>query len=268
MPELPEVETVVRTLRPHLTSRRIVRVELTRSDIVRPIGFDLVPHLLGRTVSSITRRGKRIVLSLDDSNRFYVHLGMTGRLTIEPLATPSRPHTHLVLDLSDCPGQLRFRDPRRFGGIFWLGNRDDDSAIGPEPLSMRLPQFSKRLRKTRRAIKNVLLDQSVLAGLGNIYADEALFEAGIHPQAIACVLTDRQIRRLSRAIKLTLRRALRHRGSTLRDYVDANGSAGAFQKLHRVYDRAGEPCRCCKTRIQRIVLGGRSAHFCPKCQRR
>ena len=266
MPELPEVETVVRTLRPVLLNRRITRVELTRPDIVTPADCDLPKRLAGRTVTDITRRGKRIVLTLDDENRFYVHLGMTGRLTVEPSAAPVEKHTHLVARLSDRGRELRFRDPRRFGGIWWMGTETCDDGIGPEPLTLRIAQLSRRLARTTRAIKNVLLDQTVIAGVGNIYADEALFAARIHPLQRANELARDEVRRLNRAVKLTLRRAVRHRGSTLRDYVDAEGVAGAFQTLHRVYDRAGEPCRSCKHPIERIVLGGRSTHFCPNCQ--
>jgi formamidopyrimidine-DNA glycosylase len=267
MPELPEVETIVRTLRPHLLNRRFVRVELTRTDIVGPPDLDLGKLLLGRTVTSITRRGKRIVFDLDDANRFYVHLGMTGRLTIEPPDTPILRHTHLIAQMSGAQSQLRFRDPRRFGGIFWLGMGADAKTIGPEPLQLRPAQLARRLKKTTRAIKTLLLDQTVLAGLGNIYADEALFHARIHPLSKADSLSKTRIWRLNRAIKTVLRRALRHRGSTFRDYVDADGNLGGFQKLHQVYDREGEPCCVCRTPISRIVVGGRSTHFCPRCQR-
>ena len=266
MPELPEVETVVRTLRPVLLNRRLARIELTRTDIVTPAGCDLSERLRGRTVTDITRRGKRIILTLDDENRFYVHLGMTGRLTVESSNAPVEKHTHFIANLSDRGRQLRFRDPRRFGGIWWMGRDSCDERMGPEPLSLRSAQLSKRLARTTRAIKNVLLDQTVIAGVGNIYADEALFAARIHPLRRANELAQDEIRRLNRAMKLTLRRAVRHRGSTLRDYVDAEGVGGAFQNLHRVYDRAGEPCRSCRHPVERIVLGGRSTHFCPKCQ--
>jgi len=296
MPELPEVQTVVDTLRPRLLGRAILSVPMLRQDIVKPIGFDLSAHLTGRHVIDLARRGKRIVFTLDDGNRMYVHLGMTGRLTMEPVDGPVVKHTHAIiliegrglkaegrmrkngnrasppnsafsLQPSAFPQSLRFRDPRRFGGIFWLGTNSAAGDMGPEPLSIRPAQFARRLARTTRAIKNVLLDQTVIAGIGNIYADESLFLAEIHPLAPANELPDGQIKRLTRAIKLTLRRALRHRGSTLRDYVDADGVRGAYQKHHRVYDRAGEPCRSCKTPIERIVLGGRSTHFCPCCQR-
>jgi formamidopyrimidine-DNA glycosylase len=269
MPELPEVQTVVLTLRPRLLGRRIRAVALSRTDIVTPAGVDLVTCLTGRTIRDIARRGKRIVFTLDDANRFYIHLGMTGQLTVVDPKTEMASHTHLEIDVGR-DARLRFRDPRRFGGVWWLGTGDgqDDVGMGPEPLTLRASQLAVRLAKTTRAIKNALMDQRVVAGLGNIYVDESLFAAGIHPLAPANELSAEQVARLNRAIKTTLRRALRHRGSSLRDYVDADGAAGGFQKLHRVYDRAGETCRACKTPIDRIVLGGRSTHFCPKCQPR
>jgi formamidopyrimidine-DNA glycosylase len=276
MPELPEVQTVVTTLAPRLVGRTLSDVVHVRADIVRPCGFDLPAAVVGRTVSSVTRRGKRIVIGLDDGGRFYIHLGMTGRLTVDPSAQPVEPHTHLIVrlrrsgDASDG-SELRFRDPRRFGGVFWLGTGDDiansdDARMGPEPLTLRADKLAKRLARTTRAIKNALLDQAVVAGLGNIYVDEALFASGIHPLRPAHELSIDDVRRLNRAIKATLSRAIRHRGSTLRDYVDADGQSGGFQRLHRVYGREGEPCRMCRSPIARIVLGGRSTHFCPRCQ--
>jgi len=270
MPELPEVQTVIDTLRPRLLGRTIARVQLLRPDIVTPQNATLDSFLTGRTIAAIDRRGKRIVFTLGSGDRFYFHLGMTGRLSVQPAAEPRPKHTHFVLTTQDDGiGELRFSDPRRFGGIWWLGSdRPGDDGMGPEPLRTRPQALARRLARTTRAIKNALLDQSVLAGLGNIYVDESLFAAGIHPLTPANALSRQQIGRLSRAIKSTLRRALRHRGSTLRDYRDADGAPGEFQKLHRVYDRKGQPCRCCRTPIERITLGGRSTHFCPRCQPR
>jgi formamidopyrimidine-DNA glycosylase len=268
MPELPEVQTVVTTLRPRLIGRAVTGVILNRTDILCPPDVNLPAHLAGRTVASIDRRGKRIVFTLDNGSRFYVHLGMTGQLTVlsgDAGDTPAPPHTHLEIQFGG--DRLRFRDPRRFGGIWWLGQDDPcDAGMGPEPLQLRPKALAQQLARTSRTIKVALLDQAVIAGLGNIYVDEALFLAGIHPLTKANALTADQVRVLNRAIKATLRRAIRHRGSTLRDYMDADGAAGGFQKLHRVYDRAGEPCRVCRTPIERIVLGGRSTHFCPRCQ--
>src|ERR1700733_2292086 len=259
MPELPEVQTVVSTLATKILGQRIRRVELRRSDILHPAGTYLAEQLTGKRVEQLARRAKRIVFTLENANRFYIHLGMSGRLTIESPTAPIAKHTHLILHFAKF--DLRFRDPRRFGGIWWLGDQPQPDNVGPEPLLMRSQQLAARLSKTRRAIKTALMDQTLIAGLGNIYADESLFQAGIHPLTPANRLTLQQIRRLNRAIKTTLRRALRHRGSTLRDYVDADGGSGAFQKLHRVYDRADQPCRVCKTSIVRIVVGGRSTTF-------
>jgi formamidopyrimidine-DNA glycosylase len=265
MPELPEVQTVVTTLAPRIVSRRIESVELLRRDIVRPCGFDLANALRCRTIDKVERRGKRIVLRLDTAEQFYIHLGMTGRITIDDPDAAVVKHTHLILHFERF--DVRFRDPRRFGGVWWIGYDQPVDLMGPEPLTLRPNQLIQRLAKTRRAIKSALLDQNLIAGLGNIYVDEALFEAGIHPLTISNRLSPGQVQRLNRAIKMTLRRAIRHRGSTLRDYVDADGAAGNFQKLHRVYDREGQPCAICKTPLERIIIGGRSTHFCPKCQK-
>jgi formamidopyrimidine-DNA glycosylase len=267
MPELPEVQTVVQTLGPRVVRRTITKVSLGRRDILCPPDVDLERNLTGRQIQEIVRRGKRIVFSLDNAQRFYIHLGMTGQLTVCNPAAPLLAHTHLRIDLRGG-GELRFVDPRRFGGIFWLGESDGDDQMGPEPLEINPRQLAKRLARTTRAIKNALLDQRVVAGLGNIYVDESLFAAGIHPLAQADKLGAQQISKLNRAIKTTLRRALRHRGSTLRNYRDANGESGNFQNLHRVYGREAEPCRRCRTPVVRIVLGGRSTHFCPTCQPR
>ncbi len=273
MPELPEVQTVVTTLRPLVAGLSVARVDLMRADIVTPTGCDFSRHLTGATITAVDRRGKRIVFSLANGNRFYIHLGMTGRLTMEASSAPMLPHTHLVVEFERSAGEnseprvLRFRDPRRFGGIWWLGSGfTGDENMGPEPLTMRSALLVEALRKTKRPIKTTLLDQSVVAGLGNIYVDESLFLAGIHPLTIAADLSAEQITKLNRSIKTTLKKAINHRGSTLRDYFDANGNPGGFQKLHAVYDRAGEKCRKCKTPVDRIVLGGRSTHFCPRCQ--
>jgi formamidopyrimidine-DNA glycosylase len=250
-----------------LLGRPIARVRLHRPDMVHPGGTDLPALLQGRAFAQISRRGKKIILNLDDGRRFYIHLGMTGRLTLENPAAAVLPHTHLVVELADG-AELRFSDPRRFGGIWWLGrDQPADVGLGPEPLELTPPQLAARLSRTRRAIKTALLDQALLAGLGNIYADEALFAAKIHPLQPASKLSQPQIRLLTRQIKRVLHRALKHKGSTLRDYRNADGEPGNFQKLHRVYDRAGQPCRDCRAAVVRIIISGRSAHFCPNCQR-
>lgn len=265
MPELPEVQTVVNTLLPRLRGAVIAAVCVRRSDVISPAGFDFEKALAARRIAQIARRGKRIIFQLDSGERFFIHLGMTGRLTLQAADAPLAPHTHVTIDAGGV--QVRFTDPRRFGGIWWLGaDADGEHAMGPEPLTIRPAALARRLARTKRVIKSALLDQQLIAGLGNIYVDEALFTAGLHPQLRADRLSAAQVRRLNRAIKQVLRRALRHRGSTLRDYRDADGKAGEFTRLHRVYDRAGKPCTHCKTPIVRIVIGQRSTHFCPNCQ--
>jgi len=276
MPELPEVETVVRTLIPRLRGRTFATLRHLRPDMLRPANTDFASLLPGRRVERITRRGKRILIHLDSGDTLAIHLGMTGQLTVEPSTVPIKPHTHLILELADTNAHsiepsiatLRFRDPRRFGSLTWISaDSASDDTLGPEPLSLRSQQLARLLSHTRRAIKTALLDQSLLAGLGNIYADEALFHAQIHPTTPANRLTLQQVQRLNRAIKLILRRAIRHRGSSLRDYIDVNGSSGRYQNLHAVYARTGQPCRRCGSTIVRIVLGGRSTHFCSNCQK-
>jgi formamidopyrimidine-DNA glycosylase len=270
---LPEVQTVVTTLRPRVTGATLGAVRLNRTDIVSPAGVDLAPLLTGRAVASVDRRAKRIVFTLDGGERFYIHLGMTGQLTVESPDAPVRPHTHLVIELgprgarSERGCELRFRDPRRFGGVFWLGTESADRGLGPEPLTLRPGRLVKLLAATRRPIKSALLDQTMIAGIGNIYADEALFGAGVHPLRLANSLTVDEIGRLNRAIKQVLRRAIRARGSTLRDFVDADNAPGGYRAKHLVYDREGERCRRCRRGvIERIVLTGRSTCFCPRCQ--
>ena len=264
MPELPEVETVVRTLRPAVAGCEILRVELLRDDFAAPAGFDWPAALVGRTVADVSRRAKRIVFALDDGRRFFAHLGMTGQLRFGERGRETPKHTHVRVTFAH--GELHQIDPRRFGGLTWLGGERGDDGIGPEPLTLRAQQLAARLLKTSRPVKTALLDQTLIAGLGNIYADEALFASGIHPLCRCDQLDVAAARRLNRAIKSTLNKAIAHRGSTLRDYRDADGESGGFQNLHRVYARAGQPCRRCKTPVERIVLGGRSTHFCPRCQ--
>jgi formamidopyrimidine-DNA glycosylase len=271
MPELPEVQTVVSNLLPRVVGARVRKVQLNRTDIVTPADVDLPALLSGRTITGVARRAKRIVITVDDADRFYIHLGMSGQLTLAHAGSELKTHTHLILHLTGGNGrgeeiELRFRDPRRFGGVFWLGRGSADSGLGPEPLTLRPAKLATALARTRRPIKSALLDQAVIAGLGNIYADECLFLAGILPLTPSNTLSLDQVARLNRAIKQTLRKAIAARGSTLRDYVDADNQPGGYRSKHKVYGREGEPCRKCKTPITRIVLTGRSTCFCPRCQ--
>jgi formamidopyrimidine-DNA glycosylase len=271
MPELPEVQTVVSNLQPRVVGARVRKVQLNRTDILTPAGTDLPSLLTGRTITGVARRAKRIVITIDNTDRFYIHLGMSGQLTLALTGSELNTHTHMILHLAAGNGssaavELRFRDPRRFGGIFWLGRDSADAGLGPEPLTLRPAKLAKALARTTRPIKSALLDQALIAGLGNIYADECLFLAGVHPLTPSNVLPSEKVARLNRAIKQTLRRAIAARGSTLRDYVDADNQPGGYRSKHKVYGRDGEPCRKCKTPITRIVLTGRSTCFCPRCQ--
>jgi formamidopyrimidine-DNA glycosylase len=266
MPELPEVQTVVDSIATKLAGQRIVNIDLKRQDIVTPKDTDLANLLTDRKIKCIWRRAKRIMFELDNGERFYIHLGMSGQLKLAAPDEPLIKHTHLIFTFARQ--QLRFRDPRRFGGIFWLGKtKEDDPNLGPEPLEMHDAELEERLAKTRRPIKVALMDQSLIAGLGNIYADEALFGAKIDPRRAANTLSVAEIQRLNKSIRAVLRRAIEYRGSTLRDYVDAKGRRGKFQKQHRVYHQTGKACAVCGQKIEKIVLGGRSTHFCSTCQK-
>ncbi len=273
MPELPEVETVVRELRPRLVNRKLLKVERGELALRRPWAPEWTAALEGRRLHFVERRGKWICLGLDGELFLVVHLGMTGQLTVVSAAAPRLPHTHLVIDLSGPKDQLRFRDVRRFGSATLFTSREklaqffDQSGLGPEPFNLDAPYLRGRLRTTARNLKAVLLDQRVVAGVGNIYADEALFEAKLPPTKPGKDVTAAEARRLRDAIIAVLNRAIAHRGSTIRDYVGGSGKQGGYQKEFKVYGRAGQPCPRCKTPITRIRLAGRSTHYCPKCQK-
>ena len=261
MPELPEVQTVVDTLRPRVAGQIVRRVDLLRDDFAGPIGFDW-QHLVGREISDVRRRAKRIVFDLGGGGRFFAALGMTGRLLFCDAEGERPKHTHAVFAFDH--GELRCVDPRRFGGLRWLGDDADEGTLGPEPLDLPAARLADRLLKTRRPVKSALLDQSFVAGLGNIYADEALHAAGIHPLTPCRDLDRPAATRLSRSIKTILKMAIAAGGSTIRDYADAAGNAGSAQHLHRVYARTRPgPCARCRTPVERVVLTGRSTHFCP-----
>lgn len=259
------MQRVVDTLQPRVVGRRVQRLDVHRLDYLKPHDLDWRLHLEARVIASIGRRAKRIVFRLDDGRGFYIHLGMSGRVNLERADSPLPPHAHVRILLDD-DAAVTVVDPRRFGNVTWLGEGAGDAAIGPEPLTLRPRVLAGRLAGTSRAVKSALLDQRLIAGLGNIYVDESLHRAGIHPLHRCRDLNPEAVRRLNRAIKTTLRRAIGAGGSTLRDYVDANGDRGNFQKLHRVYGREGQPCPACGTAITRQVIGGRSTHFCGACQ--
>jgi formamidopyrimidine-DNA glycosylase len=271
VPELPEVETVVRDLRGPLVGRRLRAVQVSRKRLRRRWSAAWAGLLVGRTIGAVERRGKWILIDLGGP-WLLVHLGMTGQLRVTGADEPRLPHTHVVFALDDGRTELRFRDARRFGSVSYFASRDeldaflDAAHLGPEPFDLDPASWRRRLAGTARCLKAVLLDQTVVAGVGNIYADEVLFRARLHPARPAGDLTPRQADALRRAIPAVLHRAIACRGSTIRDYVGGCGLRGGYQEEFRVYQRTGQPCPRCGTPIERVVLAGRSTHFCPACQ--
>ena len=269
MPELPEVEVTRRGIAPQVAGRRISAVAV-REPRLRWRVPEAVRGLAGRTVRSVGRRAKYLLLDCGDGH-LIVHLGMSGSLRVLPLdATPGK-HDHFDLVLGDR--MLRLRDPRRFGAVLWTTAGLDTHPLlrhlGVEPLSRALD--GRRLHALTRArptaIKLFIMDSRRVVGVGNIYASESLYRAGIDPRTPAQRLTPERCARLARAIKDTLRAAIRAGGSSLRDFVGSDGAYGCFQQRYRVYDRAGEACRGCGTPVRRVVQGQRSTYFCPSCQR-
>ena len=264
MPELPEVETVVRSIAP-LIGRRIVSVELRSVRVLRGGDPDkMAARLAGRRIEGVKRYGKFIVVPLEGGGYLLIHLGMTGKLL---LGGPVGKHTHAVLTLDE--GVLLFDDSRQFGS-FQLSEEFPArvARLGPEPLEISFEDFRAELKRHKTRVKSLLLNQRFLRGVGNIYADEALFRAGIHPLALANRLRGDRPRKLYDAIREVLSEAIEAGGSSISDYVDAQGRKGFFQFSHRVYQRAGEPCVSCGTEIRRVIVAQRSSHFCPKCQKR
>jgi len=272
MPELPEVETIVRDLRPCLVGRRIMAVKVSRKSLRRPWQRQWQKQLIGRGISALRRRGKWIVLALDGEFFLVIHLGMTGQLRVVPDREPVADHTHVICQLDGSTEQLRFRDIRRFGSATVLEDPDrletffQESNLGPEPFDLEAAYFRRCLAKTARCLKAVLLDQRVVAGVGNIYADEALFESHLHPLRRGVDLSTAEAGRLRKGIVTVMNRAIHLRGSSIRDYIGGSGLKGRYQEDFRVYGRAGQPCPRCRKAIRRLRLAGRSAHFCPGCQ--
>jgi formamidopyrimidine-DNA glycosylase len=270
LPELPEVETIRRSLLPHVAGARIVRVDVRERRLRRPLAPDFEARLRGRRVGGVDRRGKYLLFDVGDADVLLVHFGMSGSLELRPGRAPLAPHDHVRLRL-DSGSALVFNDPRRFG-LMRVGRVEELSeldSVGPDPLAVRWSpeQLRELTRRRRLPIKNLLMDQRVLAGIGNIYASEVLYRAGIRPRRSAGRLRRSDLVQLAVAMPLVLEEAVRLGGSSISDYRDADGRAGFFQMRHAVYDRSGEPCRRCGAAIRRIVLGGRSSFYCPNCQR-
>ena len=273
MPELPEVETVVRDLRPLLVGRRIASLRLGEKRLRRSSEPLQPERLIGRRFRSLTRRGKWILAGLDDDATLLVHLGMTGQLRVWPRATEPESHTHVVLGLDRGKEELRFRDIRRFGSVSHFTDPQSldqffvASGLGSEPFTLTERDWRESLSTTKRCLKAILLDQRVVAGVGNIYADESLFQAKLHPAQLGRDLTPTQANRLRRAIVTVLTRAIERRGSSIRNYVGGTGLKGEFQREFCVYGRTGQPCVRCHNPLVCMRLAGRSTHFCPACQR-
>jgi formamidopyrimidine-DNA glycosylase len=296
MPELPEVETIAAGVHARVHGARIVRVWTSgKPQTFKSPEPEIAAALTGARIESVRRVGKTIVMTVQRNNtpsELLIHLGMTGRLLVSAPEIPLAPHTHAILTLSgapyridapqkiDAPGvtaarEIRFVDPRRFGRISLhapqptTGNQQPATFSGPgsEPLTISLADFIALFHPRRTPIKAALLNQSLLHGIGNIYADESLFRAAIRPTRQAARLTRAELACLRTALVEVLRHAIRLGGSSVSDYVDAEGARGFFQLQHRVYRRTGLPCLVCATPIRRITLAGRSTHFCPHCQR-
>lgn len=271
MPELPEVETIKEQLAAKITGLTITGATIYLEKVIAtpaPVRFGEM--IRGRAILGVNRRGKFLLFDLSGGYRLVVHLRMSGQLVYETAAGPLPRHTHLVFHLDR--GRLRLTDLRQFGRV-WLVPAaavqvKELGKLGPEPLSSAFTEeyFLARLQKSRRRIKALLLDQEVVAGIGNIYADEALYVAGVHPARRASDLSVREGKALYRAIQNVLQEGIAHRGTSIRDYVDAGGEEGSHQHFLKVHNRAGRSCPECGTKIEKVKLGGRGTYFCPRCQ--
>jgi formamidopyrimidine-DNA glycosylase len=274
VPELPEVESVARSLRPRIVGRRVLAVETSGLALRRPIDrARLRAACSGARVEAVRRTGKYLIIDLSTEQALLVHLGMTGALLVTPSGEAHPPHTHAVFAL-DGAHELLYVDPRRFGVLrsykaSELGASAELSLLGPDPLdaAFTLDYFARVLAAARRDVKTFLLDQTRIAGVGNIYACEALYEAGIAPRRRANRLGRERAARLHAAVRAVLERGIENRGTTFSNYRDADGAAGGNQHALAVYGREGQPCRRCGARVRRIVQGARSTFYCAACQR-
>ena len=262
MPELPEVETVVRTIAPHVEGRRILAAEFFSDLVLRHAKHPLHELLPGRAIQQVRRRGKHIVFTLDQG-LLIVHLGMTGKLLLH--AEPG-PHTRAIFTLDDSV--LLYNDSRMFGSIEWCEDLPPRmERLGPEPFDIDATSFVAGLKNRKTSIKALLMNQTLVRGLGNIYVDEALFRAGIRPATVAAKIGKKRALALHAAMLEVLNEAIHHKGSSISDYVDGKGARGSFQDRHNVYGREGKPCRNCGSTIRKTVLAQRGTHYCPRCQR-
>ncbi|MDP8242829.1 MAG: bifunctional DNA-formamidopyrimidine glycosylase/DNA-(apurinic or apyrimidinic site) lyase [Candidatus Hinthialibacter antarcticus] len=271
MPELPEIETVRLAVERLALGRTIAYYKVMRADYFQQ-GAEFASKLKGAKITAVVRRGKFLSIVLDRGYVLMHHLGMSGRFLHVPTKTPIETHTHLRIGLDDGGSEFRQRDPRRFGfaAIFQPGQLemfDSWSCLGPDALEIRLNIFQKILHGRTAPIKNVLLNQRRIAGLGNIYVDEGLFRANILPTRRAGDVSETESKLLLRSLKQVLKESIRAGGSTTNDFQQLDGRFGEFQHAHRVYGRQGQPCLNCRKEIHKVVLGGRGTHFCPSCQK-
>lgn len=273
MPELPEVETVVRSLRPQVKGRTIRAVKLGKHRLRAPWHSRWSLHVTGCTIVDITRRGKWMLLELSrPATHLIVHLGMTGRLLVEPAHAKPQLHTHFRFPLDDGQEELRFRDPRRFGSVTLAetvaGQRfPQEAELGPEPFDLSPNELLASMQRSKRPLKAILLDQAVVAGVGNIYADEALYEAKLLPTRLGTSLTAKEAKRLQEVIVKVLTRAIETKGSTISNFYYGNDEAGGFQHEFQAYGRAKQPCYRCDRPMVGIRLAGRATCYCERCQR-
>ncbi len=281
MPELPEVETVARGLRQTILGRRILSVALGKTDFIDdPVALE--QNLPGHRIDAVERYGKFMLLRLSEAAAtngnggentakqasLLVHLGMTGQMAPSPAEKPLEKHTHVCMLLDDGR-ELRYIDARRFGRIAYLTEAplaEELTRFGADPLEISKEEFVKRIRERRARIKALLLDQGLLRGVGNIYADESLWRAKIHPAQLGAKLRRKQAEMLWSGLQEILRKAIAMRGSSISDFLDTEGEPGEYQQRHRAYGREGKGCHRCKTGIRRGIVAGRSSYFCPKCQ--
>jgi len=273
MPELPEVETIARTLEPAIRGRVVSGIELIYRPLLRRGGRKDLEELRGQCVLGVRRRGKMLIVDFEGARTLVFHLKMTGQFSLAAPGESRDKHTRLVVRFEDGANELRFRDVRKFGFLLCLEGTPEASCselscLGPEPLEVGLTEFAAIVKKRKGRIKSFLLNQTVIAGIGNIYADEMLFDARIHPETPASSLGKKAVERLFDSMRRILTLAIAEKGSTLQDYRDAEGRAGNFQFFHKVYDRKGEPCVACGMPVRMKRIGGRSSHFCPRCQRK
>jgi len=270
MPELPEVETTRRGIAPHLVGARVRSLEVRQPQLRWPVARELTGVLPGKRIEGVARRAKYLLIGVEPGD-VLVHLGMSGSLRIVDHDTPPDPHDHVDLVLDDGMA-LRFHDPRRFGCWLWQPRGTEHpllASLGPEPLGDAFDEdhLWRASRGRSVAVKNFLMDQRIVVGVGNIYAAEALFRAGIHPMRAAGRVSRERYRALTRAVRDVLARAIQSGGTTLRDYVNAVGEPGYFELELDAYGRAGEPCRRCTTPLRNSIIGQRASVYCPRCQR-